>query len=97
MIREIHVHAVFLVLWIGLALSVAIHTALLGNEQAGLAKQRGGDRAKRMELVYQTDRLRAQLDWHASPPVLAEQVRRLGLAIQPPTSFAAVQRPGAMP
>ncbi len=95
MIRETHVHVAFLLLWVALALSVAIHTALLGNEQAALAKQRGADRTKRMELVYQTDRLRAQLDWRASPPVLAEQVRRLGLAIQPPTTLAAVDRPVA--
>ena len=79
----VKVHAVFFSAWLAIALVVAIKTALLGNEQSVLAKQRGADLKLRTDQHYQHERLRAAVDWQTSPPVLAETVRRLELPLYP--------------
>lgn len=90
-------HAVFFSAWLAIALVVAIKTALLGNEQSVLAKQRGADLKLRTDQHYQHERLRAAVDWQTSPPVLAETVRRLGLPLYPQGQAPAAPsvRPGA--
>lgn len=88
-------HAAFFSVWLTIALIVAIKTALLGNEQSALAKQRGADLKKRTDLHYQHDRLRAAVDWQTSPPVLAETVRRLQLPLYPPGQAPAPAAPAA--
>ena len=82
--RTPHFHALLAGAWMTMALVIAIKTALLGNEQAVLQKQRGADLKARTELHYQNDRLRAAVDWQTSPPVLAETVRRLQLPLARP-------------
>jgi len=81
--RELAVHAAFSVLWLGLAFGLAIKIALLGSEQATLARNRGADLKARTELAYQNDRLRAAIDFAASPAALSAAVRRLDLPLQP--------------
>lgn len=76
-------HAAFFSAWLAVALVIAVKTALLGNEESGLAKQRGADIKQRTDLHYQHERLRAAVDWQTSPPVLAETVRRLELPLYP--------------
>ena len=83
-------HAAFFSAWLAMALVVAVKTALLGNEQSVLAKQRGADLKLRTDLHYQHERLRAAVDWQTSPPVLAETVRRLELPLYPPGQVPAV-------
>lgn len=89
-------HAIFFSAWLTMALVVAIKTALLGNEESSLGKQRGADLKMRNNLHYQHERLRAAVDWQTSPPVLAETVRRLGLPLYPQGQAPAAPsvRPG---
>ena len=82
--RSVHLHALLAGAWMTMALVIAIKTALLGNEQAVLQKQRGTDLKARTELHYQNARLSAAVDWQTSPPVLAETVRRLQLPLARP-------------
>lgn len=77
--KAAHLHIALAACWITIALAIAVATALLGNEEAVLGKQRGADLKARNELVYTRDRLRAAIDWQASPPVLRETMRRIGL------------------
>ncbi len=79
-------HILFAACWMALALAIGIKTALVGNEEAALAKQRGADLKARYELVAQNSRLRAYIDWQSSPPILAEVVRRLELPLGPSSS-----------
>lgn len=82
--RATHLHTLLAAAWMTMALAIAIKTALLGNEEALLKKQRGSDLKARTELHYQNDRLRAAVDWQSSPPVLAATVRRLNLPLAKP-------------
>ena len=82
-------HILFAACWMALALAIGIKTALVGNEEAALAKQRGGDLKAHYELVSQNSRLRAYIDWQTSAPVLAEAVRRLELPLAPSSSAMA--------
>ena len=96
--RSVHLHALLAGAWMTMALVIAIKTALLGNEQAVLQKQRGADLKARTELHYQNARLASAVDWQTSPPVLAETVRRLQLPLarpgEAPTPIATVsERP----
>jgi len=93
-LRYRHLHIVLILGWMSLALVIAMKTALLGNEQAALGKQRGADAKRRTELANQKDRLHAELDWRSSAPSLAEALKRLDLPLQPST--APVQPPMAM-
>jgi hypothetical protein len=77
--KAFHLHAALAACWLTIALAIAISTALLGNEEAVLAKQRGADLKRRDVLRYEHDRLRSAVDWQASPPVLRETMRRVGL------------------
>jgi hypothetical protein len=90
-------HAAFFSAWLAMALVVAIKTALLGNEQSSLAKQRGSDLKMRTDLHYQHERLRAAVDWQTSAPVLAETVRRLELPLYPPGQAPAAPAPAPAP
>jgi hypothetical protein len=87
-IKTIHIHVVVAVLWLGVAMAIAISTALLGNEQIALARQRGADLKARNELSTQNDRYRVAIDSRTSPPVLTETVRRLGLGLKPAQDMA---------
>ncbi len=78
--KTIHLHAAIAACWITIALAIAITTALIGNQETVVAKQRGADLTRRSALSYQADRLRAAVDWQTSPPVLRETMRRIGLS-----------------
>lgn len=84
------IHTLFLLLWVPLAVLLCLKVALLGNEKASLAKQRGADFNVRRELAFEQEHLRGQLDWVASPPALEAAVKRLQLplAAQPPVRMA---------
>lgn len=88
--KLLHIHAAIAACWLTMALAIAVVTALLGNEESVLAKQRGTDLKHRTELGYQYDRLRAAVDWQASPPVLKETMRRVGLTPDAVTVTATV-------
>lgn len=77
--KSAHLHIAFAACWLTIAIAIAVSTALLGNEETVLAKRRGTDLKARNELVYTRDRVRAAVDWQASPPVLRETMRRVGL------------------
>ncbi len=85
--KPIHIHAAIAACWITVALMLAVTTALIGNHETVLAKQRGADLKRRTELNYQHDRLRAAVDWQTSPPVLRETMRRVGLELTASTAF----------
>lgn len=87
--KPIHIHAAIAACWITVSLVLAITTALIGNQETVLAKQRGADLKRRTELSYQHDRLRAAVDWQTSPPVLRETMRRVGLSPSDGTVFAS--------
>jgi hypothetical protein len=83
-----HLHIAMAMIWMTVALGLGIKTAILGNEQAALARQRGSDLKERTDLAYQGERLRSAIAWASSPPVLAEAVRRLDLPLRPPVTMA---------
>ena len=86
---ELIVHIVVAAVWVSLAVVLGLKIALLGNEEAGLNRQRGSDRKAQDELGFQQDKLRSQLAFEASPPALEDAVRRLQLPIQAPMRTAA--------
>lgn len=88
-IKYRHIHVGMAVLWMTIALAICIKTAILGNEQAALARQRGADLKERTNLAYQNERLRSAITWASSPPVLAEAVRKLDLPLRPPVNMAS--------
>lgn len=83
-------HLILAALWIPVVLGLSLRTALLGAERAALGQHRGADLAERRTLRDARDRLAAEIDWLASPPQLAEAVRRLGLPLQPGDRYAAL-------
>ena len=94
---DLVLHALVAVAWISLALAIALKVALLGNEQAALAKQRGADFKARTDLAYKQERLRAVLDQAASPTALEDSARRIELPLAPPEPTAARDRAAAAP
>jgi hypothetical protein len=85
------INAVVAIAWLGTVLYLALGIALLGNETTLLASRRGADLDKRRELSHRQERVRAQLDWEASAPHLADAVRKLDLPLTaPPPSRLAV-------
>ncbi len=91
------VHGLIALAWISIALGISLKVALLGNESAGLAKQRGADFKIRTELAFKQDRLRAILDQATSPSSLEQAVRQLDLPIQPPVMTAGLPTRHATP
>lgn len=87
------IHLVVFAVWGLLALVLGIKIALLGSEEAMLAKARGADLKARTDLAFQVDRLKSQLEVEASAPALDESLRRLGLPLQPPTRLAQAAWP----
>ncbi len=81
---EILIHIIVASIWVSLAVVLGLKIALLGSEESSLNRQRGLDRKAQLELTYQSDRLRSQLAFEASPPALEEAVRRLQLPLHPP-------------
>jgi hypothetical protein len=78
--------------WVSCSLGISLKIALLGNEAANLAKQRGADFKIRTELVYKQERIRASYDQEACVPALEQLVRVLNIPIQPPVVTASVNR-----
>ena len=78
------VHVLLAVVWIPLALILALKVALLGNEEIALKKARGADLKSRTDLAYQLERVKSQLDYEASAPALDDAIRTLGLPLAPP-------------
>jgi len=87
--KTIHLHAAIAACWITIGLAIAITTALIGNQETVIAKQRGADLTRRSTLSYQADRLRAAVNWQTSPPILRETMRRIGLATENGASVAS--------
>jgi len=85
-------HGVIALGWVSCCLGISLKIALLGNEAATVAKQRGTDFKIRSELVYTQERLRVTYDKEACIPALEQLVRTLNIAIQPPIVTAAVNR-----
>jgi hypothetical protein len=84
-------HLVIGVAWMGAALVLALAITLSGTRASALAAQRGSDLAERLDIDRRQERIRAALDYEASPPHLAAAVRAadLPLAAPAPTRFAA--------
>ena len=78
------VHVLLAVVWIPLALILALKVALLGNEEIALKKARGADLKSRTDLAYQLERAKSQLDYEASAPALDDAIRALGLPLAVP-------------
>ena len=83
------VHVAIAIVWIGLALVLALKIALLGNEEIALKKGRGADLKNRISLAHEVDQRKRQLDYEASAPALDEAIRGLGLPLQPPVKTAS--------
>jgi hypothetical protein len=88
---DLKVHGLIAIAWVSLALGISLKLALLGNEKATLAKQRGSDLQTRTELSYKQERLRAIFDHSASPPALEQVARQIDLPLQPPATFASLE------
>jgi hypothetical protein len=82
------IHLTIFAAWGLLALALGIKIALLGSEEAMLAKARGADLKARTDLAFQLDRMKSQLEVEASAPALETSLRHLGLPLQPPTKLA---------
>ena len=89
--RDSTLHIVIALGWLGVAVWLGIGTALLGNEQTVLAKQRGRDLRARTELAYQVQALRDAIDHASSTPELTKAIRKLGLPLQPPPAVARIE------
>ena len=85
-------HGMIALGWVSCCLGIALKIALLGNEAATVAKQRGSDFKTRSDLVYKQERLRVTYDQEACIPALEQLVRTLNIDIQPPVVTAAVNR-----
>lgn len=84
-------HIIIGALWLSLTFALMITITMLGNEQQGLAKNRGADLKARTDMAFQVDRLRSQLDVEASAPALDLTIRNLGLPLLPPMKVADVR------
>ena len=87
--QTMRVHVAIAIVWIGLALVLALKIALLGNEEIALKKARGADLKNRIALAHEVDQRKRQLDYEASAPALDEAIRGLGLPLQPPLRTAS--------
>lgn len=94
---DLVVHGLIAIAWISAALGISLKVALLGNEAATLAKQRGADFKTRTELAFKEDRLRAIIDQATSPSALEQAVRQLDLPLQPPVITAGITQRRAVP
>jgi hypothetical protein len=90
---DLFIHGVIALAWVGLTLGISLKIALLGNESAAIAKQRGADFKTRTELMYKQERLRVTFEKESSVPALEQLVRTLNLPIQPPVMTAFVLSP----
>jgi hypothetical protein len=86
---ELWIHIIVAAGWIGLAVVLGLKIALLGNEEAALNRSRGLDRKAQLDLGFQQEKLRSQLDYDASAPALEKAIRQLQLPLQPPMRMAA--------
>ena len=82
-------HLILATVWIGAAIWLAIGIAVASGEKTALERRRGTDHKERRELIAQQEKLRADIDWLASAPSIADAVNRLGLPLEPPTRLAA--------
>jgi hypothetical protein len=88
------IHGTIALAWVGLALGISLKIAVIGNESAAIAKQRGADFKTRTDLIYKQERLRVTFEKEACVPALEQLVRTLNLPIQPPVMTAYVSSPG---
>ncbi len=85
-------HGAIALAWVSCSLGISLKIALLGNESANLAKQRGADFKTRTDLVYKQERLRVTYEQEACIPALEQLVRTLNIPIQSPVVTAAVNQ-----
>ncbi len=86
---DLILHGLIALAWVSCCLGICIKIALLGNEDANIGKQRGADFKARTELVYEQDRLRADLERAASGPAIGHLVRTLGLPLEIKNEYQA--------
>jgi hypothetical protein len=91
--RPIHivVHGVIALTWISLALGICLKMALLGNEKATMARQRGEGLKIRTDLICKQDRLRAAIEQMSTPAALEEAARLLKPPLLPGSPSGANQ------
>lgn len=82
-------HLCLALVWIGLAVWLAVAMAVASGEKTALERKRGLDHKERRELSAQLGKLRAEIDWLASAPAIEDAVARLGLPLQAPGRVAA--------
>lgn len=92
---DIVLHGGIALIWISLALGICLRLALLGSEQATLARARGDSLKNRTDLSCKQDRLRAILDQQTSPTALEEAARTLNPPMHP--AFRSNLRPSGNP
>jgi hypothetical protein len=85
-------HGFIALAWVSCCLGISLKIALLGNEAATIAKQRGTDFNIRKEMIYTQERIRVTYEQEACIPALEQLVRTLNIPIQPPVVTAAVNR-----
>lgn len=84
------IHSIVFASWVVAALLLALHTAMLGGEEAQLERARGADRKAQLDLLHRRERLSAVVDREASPAMLEAAARRLDLPLYPPRPEADV-------
>lgn len=87
-------HLAVLLAWGGSVLYLAITTTLMGTEENRLRLQMGADRQARKQLIYERERIQADLDRAQQPALLRAAIKRLELPLEERTQRLADNQGG---
>jgi hypothetical protein len=86
---ELRFHLIVGAAWILIVAGLGIGIAVSSAERTALGRRMGVENETQRQLAAEQSRLRAELDWLASPPALEEAVSRTGVPVVPPPRLAA--------